>query len=143
MHRLRSLHRLKQLLAVFMLLSLLVQIETVFACHMMANSGPIKHCCCAESKSATDPAPQHSADDGKELCCDFNTALNLNDSASDSDSPWAAPTGFSLQLSYLAALISLAAVLMLGTDKAGHLFPHHLPGHAGTYTWLYTQRLRI
>ena len=43
----------KKAIVAFMLLGLLLQVQTVFACHMMDHSGPIEHCCC-DDMAATD-----------------------------------------------------------------------------------------
>lgn len=133
----------KKAIVAFMLLGLLLQAQTVFACQMMELSGPIKHCCCDETarqKQSDVDQVRHST------CCDIGTELTLK--ASDPETNEAV----TLQLSPAFELPQATLVLLivsLWPEIANPPLPPEIwdldadPGSPGTGTYLSTLRLRI
>ena len=125
-----------------MLLSLLLQVQTVFACQMMDHSGPIKHCCCgdmATQKQSNEDQTNHSS------CCDISSELTLKASDLEADDP-VTPPGLAFELSQ-ATLVFLLVTLwpeFATHPTSAEVWDFHAdPDNPGTQTYLSTLRLRI
>jgi len=125
-----------------MLCALLLQVQSVFACQMMDNSGPIEQCCCDdESSPAAVGEAQHSA----MQCCDYGLEVSM-DVDIDEDHPVLLTSHSSLDPPPIAVYFILAALWpeLEQTSPAPALWDlDSQPAHPGTETWLSTLRLRI
>lgn len=125
-----------------MLLGLLLQVQTVFACQMMEHSGPIKHCCCGEmaTQKQSDDEASHSP------CCDIGTELTLK--ASDTENNEAVALQSTPVLELPQATFVFLMVSLWPEIANPPLSPESWdldadPGDPGTGTYLSTLRLRI
>ncbi|MBL4865609.1 MAG: hypothetical protein JKY67_04450 [Pseudomonadales bacterium] len=133
----------KKAIVALMLLGLLLQVQTVFACQMMEHSGPIKHCCCG------DMAVQKQADDGQSehlSCCDISTELTLKASDLESNDPVALQSGPAFELPQTTLVFLLVSLWPEVANPP--LLPEIWdldadPGSPGTNIYLSTLRLRI
>lgn len=126
-----------------MLLGLLLQVQTVFACQMMDHSGPIEHCCCGEmaaQKQSSDGQSDHSP------CCDISTELTLKASDLETNEPVALQSSPAFELPQ-ATFVFL--IVSLWPETANPPLPPANrdldadPGSPGTDTYLSTLRLRL
>jgi len=135
----------KNVTLAIMLLSLLLQVQTVFACQMMDRSGVIEHCCCGEI------AKQQLSNKDQSLqasCCDISSELSLTDGELESTHPNIPSNFVSFELSQAALAIILVS---LWPDINVYDQPIQTaewdfqtdPGSPGTSTYLTTSRLRI
>ena len=125
------------------LLSLLLQVQSVFACQMMDHSGLTKHCCCDDmmaAKGSNDPHELASP------CCDFSSELTLKGADLEDGEPVAVQAQPSPELPQ-AAFISILASLWpdeIDLSQQQTFWDWESdPGHLGTDIYLSTQRLRI
>lgn len=138
-----SLLTRKRLAACLVILSLLLNVETVFACQMMGHSGPIEHCCCDEMKQQKAAGAMKAAT----VCCDFDTELTVKLIDIDKDKPFVFVDSYAfdppawLAISLLFFLLWSALIRSLPGLFLSR--PDGDPGHVGTQTWLSTSRLRI
>ncbi len=130
--------RSKSALVLLMLFSLLLQVQTVFACQIDENmSGEIEHCCCDDGLEST----PMSSDDS---CCDYSGVLEF--SGIDPDDRQSAIIDFQALLKLPpAALHLLYELLPERTPSAVSLSLVDTPSLAtvGRHTYLSTLRLRI
>ncbi|WP_338352569.1 hypothetical protein [Thalassolituus oleivorans] len=143
MNTLRSGHWAKQALVALMLCSVLLQIQTVFACQMMDHSGPIEHCCCDDmaSQNGSDAAQTEPA-----ICCDIHTELTLKAVDVDGDEPVILTSHSSLDpppATMVFLLVTLWPELVHASPSPVVWDLASKPAHPGTSTWLSTLRLRI
>ncbi len=143
MNPFRALYWQKKVTVAIMLLSLLLQVQTVFACEMMDYNGPIEHCCCDEMESQK----KESNDlDGTSDCCDIHGELFFKASDLQGDEPIILQANPAFELPQ-ATLIFL--LVSLWPDINHPKFSPDLwhldadPGNPGTATYLSTLRLRI
>ncbi len=143
MNALRTGTWTKKVLAVLLLCSLLLQIQTVFACQMMDHSGPIEQCCCddmATSKGTTE------ASDERLGCCDISNELTIKAMDTDGDEPVAISSHSSLDppaAALVFLLVTLWPELVQSQPSPATSDLDADPGHPGTQTYLSTLRLRI
>jgi|TARA_B100000683_G_scaffold274058_1_gene321231 hypothetical protein len=132
----------KKAIVAFMLLGLLLQVQTVFACQMMDHSGPIEHCCC-DDMAANENIDE--ATDEQSKCCDISTELTVKADA-DEDEPVTISSNSSLDPP-VATLVFLLVTLWpeLAQSQSSPIIRdlNADPGHPGTQTYLSTLRLRI
>ncbi len=125
------------------LLSLLLQVQSVFACQMMDHNGLAEHCCCGEMKDAMASGENQVP---ASPCCDFSSELTLKGADLESNEPVAIQAQSSLELPQAAFLFILASLWPFEPDLS---FQQTFwdwdtnPGHPGTHTYLSTLRLRI
>ncbi len=143
MNTFRSGHWAKKALVALILCSVLLQIQTVFACQMMDHSGPIEHCCCdemASQKGSDTEQIEHS------LCCDITTELTLKAVDADTDEPVILASYSSLDPPPATVVFLLVTLWPERTQTSPPPITWDLaskPAHPGTSTWLSTLRLRI
>ncbi len=133
----------KKAIVAFMLLSLLLQVQTVFACQMMDHSGPIEHCCC-DDMAANENADETTKEQSK--CCDISNELTVKAADTDGGGPVALSSHSSLD-PHSATLVFLLVTLWpeLVQPQSSPIIRdlNDDPGHPGTQTYLSTLRLRI
>ena len=142
MNPFKTLYWQKKVTVAIMLLSLLLQVQTVFACQMMDHGGPIKHCCCDDmdtQREVEEDQTNHS------FCCDISSELTLKASDIEADDPVTQPSPtFEIpQVKLAFLLVSLLPELTDAHTRTGIVDFHTDPGHPGTATYLSTLRLRI
>lgn len=125
-----------------MLLGLLLQVQTVFACQMMEHSGPIKHCCCGEmaTQKQSDDEASHSP------CCDIGTELTLKASDTETNEVVALQSNPTLELpqaTFVFLIVSLWPEIANPPLRPEIWDLDADPGSPGTGTYLSTLRLRI
>lgn len=134
-------HRQRALIGLI-LLGLLFQVQTVFACQMVeTHRGLALDCCCESMAMVSDEAPMPDHDGG---CCDLENTLSLKDSDNDSrpivqarlvpDLPEASLAFVLVSLDLLPEVTAAPSALVAIGDN---------PGDPGSHTWLETRRLRI
>lgn len=125
------------------LLSLLLQAQSVFACQMMDHSGAAEHCCCDAMKLKKD------SNDNPETaspCCDFSSRLTLKGAGLEDEDPIVVQSQSSFELPPAAFILVLADLWRVETGPSQ---PRTFwvwdsdPDNPGTHTYLSTQRLRI
>ncbi len=132
----------KSLLINLLLLGLLFQVQTVFACQMVESHRGLASDCCCEEMIMPDGEGVMLADDGG--CCDLESTLSLKGSDDDSasilqvrllpDHPEALLAFVLVSLSLLPEPTAASSGLADFRDK---------PGDPGSLTWLETRRLRV
>lgn len=126
-----------------MLLSLLLQVQTVFACQMMDHSGPIEHCCC-DNMAANEYSDEATKEQSK--CCDISNEVTIKAADTDGGEPIAHSSHSSLD-PHSATLVFLLVTLWpeLVQPQSSPIIRdlNDDPGHPGTQTYLSTLRLRI
>lgn len=130
-----SAHR--TLLVIVTVLSLLVQVQSTFACAMMDDSGPAKECCCGHKSTAPNP------DSDQSPCCDFSLDLSFKNSQDGS-----APLVLPLQLDLSPPVYAIPSYTLAWTHQdlvsSKPVWLHDFGTHnSGTHTYLTTLRLRI
>ena len=136
---------LKQVLTCLALLSILLQVQTVFACEMMEHSGTLEqnemmeHCCCDDERS------EQLASGGMTSCCEFSyevtaevfddnshevVAINAFPGLDFTEFISSAPTQTFQLVDVLAVAVAPHAILIA-------------PPVSGSDTFLITRRLRI
>ncbi len=142
MNPFKTLYWQKKVTVAIMLLSLLLQVQTVFACQMMDHGGPIKHCCCDDMDTQREVEKDQT---NHSFCCDISSELTLKASDIEADDPVTqpAPTFEIPQVKLVFLLISLWPELTNNPSSMGIVEFHTDPGHPGTATYLSTLRLRI
>ena len=119
-------------------LSLLVQVQSTFACNMMDHpSGPVKECCCHHKSTAPNP------DSDQKPCCDYSLELSFKSSPDGS-----APLVLPVQLELNAPVDVLPSYTLAWTHEdlvtSSPVWLHDFdPPNSGTDTYLTTLRLRI
>lgn len=134
-------HRQRALIGLILLV-LLFQVQTVFACQMVETHRGLASDCCCESMampSGEAPMPDH---DGS--CCDLENTLSLKDSDDDSPSIVQARLVPDLPEASLAfVLVSLDLLPEVTAAPSALVAIGDNPGDPGSHTWLETRRLRI
>jgi hypothetical protein len=141
----------KKATVVLVLLGLLLQVQTVFACQMMDHSGPIEHCCCGEmaAHKQSDNQVDNQSDHDQtrtSACCDISSGLSFKAGDLENEDPIAIQSHSAFELPP-AALVFL--LVSLWPETAGPPSSPDLwdldtkPGSPGTATYLSTLRLRI
>lgn len=123
-----------------MLLGLLLQVQTVFACPMMNIEVTVEHCCCEREQSMLN---QNSADDS---CCELQNKLTLKEPDLDKDLPVIVQKPSAVELPNVAPYLLPSVIWPDDFFIAGaHVTWTERPNtsHPGTRTYLSTQRLRI
>lgn len=69
---------------ILILLSLLLQVQSVFACELSGQSGLVEHCCCDEMKKSQGRQEGDNVE-YESQCCDFSAELLLKTGAGDVD----------------------------------------------------------
>lgn len=134
-------HRQRALIGLI-LLGLLFQVQTVFACQMVdTHRGLASDCCCESMTMASDEAPMPDHDGS---CCDLENTLSLKDSDDDSPSIVQARLVPDLPEASLAfVLVSLDLLPEVTAAPSALVAIGDSPGDPGSHTWLKTRRLRI
>lgn len=143
MNSFRASYWQKQAIVAFMLLGLLLQVQTVFACQMMDHSGPVEHCCC-DDMAANENTDEASGECS--VCCDISNELTIKAADTDGDEPVALSSHSSLdppaaRLAFL--LVTLWPELVQSQPSPAIWDLKADPRHPGTQTYLSTLRLRI
>tara|TARA_B100000676_G_scaffold286813_1_gene316767 strand:+ start:608 stop:1051 length:444 start_codon:yes stop_codon:yes gene_type:complete len=140
MRSLRKDH--KSLLINLLLLGLLFQVQTVFACQMVeSHRGLATDCCCESMAMPSDEAPMPDHNGG---CCDLENTLSLKDSDDETPSIVQARLLPDLPEASLAfVLVSLDFLPEPTAAPSGQADFRDNPGDPGSLTWLETRRLRI
>lgn len=131
-----SAHR--TLLVIVTVLSLLLQVQSTFACEMMDHqSGPVKECCCDHKSTAPNPDPDQKP------CCDFSLDLSFKNNPDGS-----APLVLPLQLDLSPPIDIVPSYTFAWTHQdlvsSKPVWLHdYAPPNSGTDTYLTTLRLRI
>ncbi len=137
-------HRLyRKALTLMVLLSLLMQVQTVFACQMMEHSGHAEHCCCDEMVSTrnSDHNTEHDSP-----CCDFSSEIVLKDPQLEDSQPVNIQQNHSLELPLAAIVYILANLWPLDVAQSTQSIIwdfNNDPDDPGSDTYLSTLRLRI
>ena len=126
-----------------LLLALLFQVQTVFACQMVeSHRGLASDCCCESMAMPSDEAPMPDHNNGG--CCDVENTLSLKDSDDESPSIVQARLVPDLPEASLAfVLVSLDLLPEPTAAPFGLADFRDNPGDPGSLTWLKTRRLRI
>ncbi|WP_290539426.1 hypothetical protein [Alcanivorax sp.] len=134
-------HRQRALIGLI-LLGLLFQVQTVFACQMVdTHRGLASDCCCESMAMASDEAPMPDRNGG---CCDLENTLSLKDSDNDSPSIVQARLVPDLPEASLAfVLVSLDLLPDVTAAPSALVAIGDNPADPGSHTWLETRRLRI
>lgn len=124
------------------IVTLLLQVQTVFACDMMGTGGDVDHCCCDDMK----PSSGDDLDIESE-CCEFSNELSVKDNAINEEPVLiqAYSNGDLPQTDILVVMASLWTKPPVDATTAQNIFydQFNKPVNAGTHTYLETQRLRI
>ncbi|WP_069945649.1 hypothetical protein [Alteromonas macleodii] len=136
----------RKALVAIMLLSLLMQVQSVFACQMMDHSGPIEECCCENMAAASIERSDLKDSNEGDACCEIEANLSLKELDLEDDAAVISKINSSAELP-IGALIFLVTTLWpeLGSTDSndrGWSFESD-PSNPGTSTYLSTQRLRI
>ena len=128
-------HRFSQkAFVLLLLLSLLLQVQSVFACQMMERSGNVADCCC-------DDEPENKPD-----CCDYSSELALKALPDEVEEALATQLN---QLSELSSPVFITLLFSLWSIEPQPILAliawdfDHDPGDPGSATYLSTLRLRI
>ncbi|MBL4865872.1 MAG: hypothetical protein JKY67_05805 [Pseudomonadales bacterium] len=143
MERLRKQRNHCKALVVLILLSLVLQVQPVFACQMNSNSGLMKHCCCDKMKSHEDSGDKQA---GISPCCDFSAEVQLKSSSDLAEEAITVQSQSSPKLSPMTFVVVSLTLWPDLVDQPTHRFFRYWdvdPGHPGTHTYLSTLRLRI
>ncbi len=134
-------HRQRALIGLI-LLGLLFQVQTVFACQMVeTHRGLASDCCCESMAMPSDEAPMPDHNSG---CCDLENTLSLKDSDNDSPSIVQARLVPDLPEAALAfVLVSLDLLPDVTAAPSALVAIGDNPGDPGSHIWLETRRLRI
>ncbi|MCK5887253.1 hypothetical protein [Alcanivorax jadensis] len=134
-------HRQRALIGLI-LLGLLFQVQTVFACQMVdTHRGLASDCCCESMAMTSDEAPMPDRNGG---CCDLENTLSLKDSDNDSPSIVQARLVPDLPEASLAfVLVSLDLLPDVTAAPSALVAIGDNPVDSGSHTWLETRRLRI
>ena len=130
-------------LVVMVLLSLLMQVQTVFACQMMEHSGHAEHCCCDASAS---PKKSELSTEHDKPCCDFSSEISIKDPQLEDSVPAITQQNQSLEISPAALFYFITSLWPLEIARPVPLIVWDFdndPGDPGTHTYLSTLRLRI
>lgn len=125
------------------LLGLLLQVQTVFACQMMEHSGHAEHCCCDEM--VTDNNAKKTAEHDSP-CCDFNSEISLKNAQVEDDEPVIFQQNYLVELPHSALFYIIASLWSLEIEPPVQFIAwnfDHDPSVLGTDTYLSTLRLRI
>lgn len=124
---------------ILLLLSLLFQVRTVFACQMMASSEPTAHCCC----NHVELTEKHQY--ASESCCELSAKLTLKEPDLDKEFPVVVPAQPALDLPDAASFLLTAGwpeEVFVSTDNISYISTPRF-GLSGSRTYLSTHRLRI
>lgn len=132
----------KGILINLLLLGLLFQVQTVFACQMVeSHRGLASDCCCEEMVMPGDDASVLTVASD---CCDLENTLSLKDSDDETPSIVQARLLPDLPEASLAfVLVSLDFLPEPTAAPSGQADFRDNPGDPGSLTWLETRRLRI
>ena len=131
---------------ILILLSLLLQVQSVFACELSGQSGLVEHCCCDEMKKSQGRQEGDNVE-YESQCCDFSAELLLKTGAGDVDvEPPTVHSQYYIQLPPDISVVESTIVWPRIVD-----IPSRAPislndiglNHPGTQTYLSTRRLRI
>ena len=125
------------------LLGLLLQVQTVFACQMMEHSGHAEHCCCDEM--VTDNNAKKTAEHDSP-CCDFNSEISLKNPQVEDDEPVILQQNYLLELPQVTLFYIITSLWPLEIKQPVQFIAWefgHNPSALGTDTYLSTLRLRI
>ena len=136
---------------VLVLLGLLFQVQTVFACQMMDMNEPMEQCCCDDSEPMASTTDSKIFDSSTMDCCDIDFNIKVaninanNDEGNKTDD-------FALRLRpdikpFIDVLIVVVATIYTELAIAPDAFIAYetgfAPANSGTTTYLASQRLRI
>ena len=124
------------------ILTILLQVQSSFACEMMDTSGPAEHCCCDEMKSQN----SDEINDASE-CCEFSSELTLKGADLEDDEPIVIQVQSGVELPQPVFVFVMASLWPPSQPDTRSLYPTSDqpddPGNSGTHTYSVTQRFRI
>lgn len=142
MSRTLTTTRWRNALLLLTLISVLLQVQSAFACQMMEVSGPAKDCCCGDPVDRADLLGLTQTHHG-DPCCDFSLEVSFNELDVGSAPLWS-PAQL---LDHDPPDVPLAYTLPIVPVPVRHAtvasYSVTNPSDPGSQTYLATQRLRI
>lgn len=135
----------RKALVAIMLLSLLMQVQSVFACQMMEHSGPIENCCCEDMAASIERSDLKDTNEG-DACCEIEANLSLKELDLEDDAAVISKINSSAELPTVALVFLITTFWpeLGSTDSNDRGWSIESdPSNPGTSTYLSTQRLRI
>ena len=133
----------KKAMLVLLLLSLLLQVQPVYACVMMEHSGPSEHCCCEEMAVNKQTDQVQATTPG---CCEISSQLTFKASDTEDQQAVAITSPSSREIPVPTLVLILVSLWPEILVAAPSLQPWHFdvdPDDPATPLYLSTQRLRI
>ncbi|MBN4055611.1 hypothetical protein JYU12_02585 [bacterium AH-315-K03] len=131
----------KKVLIALLLLSVLFQVQTVFACQMMDHSGPLEQCCCGEMATQKNTLNDKADAVG---CCDISSELTVKVGDPEEGSSLVIQSNFLIELAHSLFFVLYPSFWFEASFPLLTLDVWDLkPNSAGTQTYLSTLRLRI